>query len=191
MKTIIVSLLLVISSVIFGQDTIQLSTGNYAVITAKGTTYFSTIKNTDSLNKAACMRFDRVVDEFDNSVTITYNVNSDVSFIKIVKNGVSSYYLSIYIKESGIYAGKGVGLILSQYNTNTDEYVNKLTINKPNQKVDFSYIGSDFYTTAFIKLIPADLEMLKKSDHMKYKLYISNSECYYDMERIKCLIKSK
>lgn len=88
MKTIILSLLLVISSAIFGQDTIQISTGNYAVVTAnQGTTYFSTIRNTDSLNKVACMRFDRVVDEFDKSVTITYDVNSDVSFIKIIKNG--------------------------------------------------------------------------------------------------------
>lgn len=191
MKTIILSFLLAISTFIFGQDTIQISKGNYAVITASGTTYFSTIKNTDSLDKAACMKFDKVIDEFDKSVTITYDVNSDVSFIKIIKNGVVTFYLSIYIKEGGIYTGTGISLILSQYNTNTAEYVNKLMIKRPNQKVDYSYIGDSFYTTAFIKLTPADLEMFKKSDHMKYKLYISNSECYYDTERIKCLIKSK
>ncbi len=191
MKTIILSILLVISSIIFGQDTIQISTGNYAVVTNQGTTYFSTIKNIDSLNKVACMRFDRVVDEFDKSVTITYDVNSDVSFIKIIKNGFVTFYLSIYIKEAGIYTGTGVSLILSQYNTNTAEYVNKLMIKRPNQKVDYSYIGSDFYTTAFIKLTPADLELFKKSDNIKYKLYISNGECNYETERIKCLIKSK
>lgn len=99
MKSIVLLLLLVINTLyIFGQDTIQISTGNYAVITSKGTTYFSTIRNTDSLNKAACMRFDRVVDEFDKSVTITYDVNSDVSFIKIIKNGVVTFYLSILKK---------------------------------------------------------------------------------------------
>ena len=145
----------------------------------------------DSINKVNCSKFDKVTDEFDKSVTITYDINSDVSIIKIIKSNISSYYLSIYIKERGIYTGLGVSIILCVSDTLTNTWDNKYKINRPNQVVEYSYISSDFYTTSFIKLTLADLELLKKGEYMKYKLYISNGECHYDTERIKCLIKAK
>lgn len=127
------------------------------------------------------MKFERVVDEFDKSVTITYDVNSDVSFIKIIEKASTHYYLSIYIKESSIYTGKGATIILSD----------KYKIFKPNERIDYTLINNQFYTTGFITLTVADLELFKKGEYMKYKLYISTGEYSYDPERIKCLMKSK
>lgn len=145
----------------------------------------------DSINRENCLKFDKVIDEFDRSVTLTYQINSDVSVIKIISGSVSSYYLSIYIKENSIYTGLGVSIILCVSDTLTNTLNNKYKINKANQLVDCSYINNNFYTKSFIKLKVADLELLKKGEYMKYKLYISNGECSYDQERIKCLIKAK
>jgi hypothetical protein len=54
-----------------------------------------------------CDFLEKETDQFTGEITINYNATKDVSFIKIIKNGIASFYLSIYIKESGVYMGKG------------------------------------------------------------------------------------
>ena len=95
------------------------------------------------------------------------------------------YYLSIWIKETGIYTGTGVSIILK----------NEKKINKPSAKVEYSYAGSSFYTTTFIQLTNEDIALLKQSGIAKYKLYISTGEItdYSDLSKdlFNCLVKAK
>jgi len=146
----------------------------------------SLTKKTDSLD---CSSVTKTVDEFTGEITfearITADDGGDVSFLKIKKGGVTIYYLSIWIKETGIYTGTGVTIILK----------NGKKISKPSAKVDYSYAGSSFYTTAFIKLTADDIALLKQSGIEKYKLYISTGEIspYSDLSKdfFNCIVKAK
>ncbi|EKT4520734.1 hypothetical protein JE950_002392 [Flavobacterium psychrophilum] len=89
------------------------------------------------------------------------------------------------IKESNIYMGNGVTIILK----------NGKKINKPNEKVESSYIGSNFYSKAFISLSKTDIALLKESGISKYKLYISTGDISKQSDKIKelfnCLLLIK
>lgn len=145
------------------------------------TTYTEANNNCDFITKE--------VDEFSGEKTFTAKVaaknGDDISFIKVIKGKSEVYYLSIWIKESGIYTGTGVSIILK----------NGKRINKPNEKVDYNYSAGDFYTTAFIRLNPSDIQLLKQSGISKYKLYISQGEVesFSDLSKdyFNCLTKSK
>lgn len=108
----------------------------------------------------------RTVDDFSGEITIEAKITDDASFIKIKTGNIIRYYLSIYIAESGIYNGKGVTIILQ----------NGKKINKPNELVESTYIAGNFYTRAFIRLTTNDIQLLKQSGIVKYKLYISSDE---------------
>jgi len=142
-----------------------------------------------SLNALDCSSITKETDDFSGEITYTAKIdannNGDVSYIKVIKGKSITYYLSIWIKENGIYTGAGVSIILK----------NGKTINKPNEKVDYSYAGSNFYTTAFIRLNATDIALLKQSGISKYKLYISKGEIEEQSDLAKdyfnCLVKCK
>ncbi|MCX6234789.1 MAG: hypothetical protein NT175_08705 [Bacteroidetes bacterium] len=154
---------------------------------------FSFSQTTDTLIQKAesinCDGVTKTVDEFTGEKTFEFHIDADdgsiVSFSKIINKGVTAYYLSIWIKESGIYTGTGVNLILK----------NGKKINKPNEKVDYSYAGSSFYTTTFIRLTSADIALLKQSGIEKYKLYISTGQISdksdISKDLFNCLLKAK
>ncbi len=123
------------------------------------------------------------VDEFSGEITYDATITDDVSFLKIKKDGVIKYYLSIWIKETGIYTGTGVWIILK----------NGKRINKPNEKVGYDYVGGSFYTKTFIRLTNEDITLLKQSGIEKYKLYISTGEIDSDISKdiFNCLLKAK
>lgn len=150
-------------------------------------------QTTDSLvsrnDSEDCERITKTVDEFTGEIKFEFSITDDnggdVNFLKIIRGGSTVYYLSIYIKEAGIYTGTGVILILK----------NGKKINKPNAKVDYSYAGSSFYTTTFIRLGAEDIALLKQSSIEKYKLYISSSSItenpYASKDLFNCLLKVK
>jgi hypothetical protein len=150
-----------------------------------------TIKNnsiTNNIEKVdVCKEIYKEVDEFNGEVKWQADVTSDLSFIKYKRKGNNYvYYLSIKIRESGIYYGDGVTIILQ----------NGIKINKPNEKVESDYLGGDFYSRAFITLTSKDIELLKKSGISKYKLYISKDELPEEFKTkckdlFNCLVKSK
>ena len=142
----------------------------------------STTQKIDSID---CSGVTKTVDEFSGEITFEARITDDINFLKIKKGGVIKYYLSIWIKETGIYTGTGVSIILK----------NGKKINKPSAKVEYSYAGSSFYTTTFIQLIADDIALLKQSGIEKYKLYISTGEIsdYSNLSKdlFNCLIKAK
>ena len=143
----------------------------------------------DSMNEFECSVVKKVTDDFSGEITYTATIDAkddgDVSFIKVIRGKSTTYYLSIWVKESGIYTGRGVSIILR----------NGKRINKPNEKVDYTYSASDFYTTAFIRLSAADIALLKQSGIKKYKLYISEGEIEEQSDLTKdyfnCLVKAR
>jgi|GEM_PF-2423432 hypothetical protein len=153
------------------------------------TTVFSFGQKTDSIaqkiDSIDCSGVTKTVDEFSGEITFEARITDDVNFLKIKKSGVIKYYLSIWIKETGIYTGTGVSIILK----------NEKKINKPSAKVEYSYAGSSFYTTTFIQLTNEDIALLKQSGIAKYKLYISTGEItdYSDLSKdlFNCLVKAK
>lgn len=135
--------------------------------------------------KDPCSNIKRNVDEFTGEISMQFNdKGGELTFLKYIKDGVTDYYLSIRIKESSIYTGEGVYLILS----------NGKKISKPNEKVDYDYLGGDFYTDVFCELSKEDIEMLKESPIVKYKAYIlTGSTEYYEETHAKflCLLDLK
>jgi len=146
-------------------------------------------QNPDSTNTVDCSVITKEKDDFSGEMTYTARIDvendGDVSFIKVIKGKSVVYYLSIWVKESGIYTGEGVSIILK----------NGKRINKPNEKVDYSYTAGDFYTTAFMRLTPNDISLLKQSGISKYKLYISQGELLdksnLSKDYFNCLLKCK
>lgn len=132
-----------------------------------------------------CSGITKIIDEFSGEITFEARITDDVNFLKIKKGNVIKYYLSIWIKETGIYTGNGVSIILK----------NEKKINKPNAKVEYNYVGGNFYTTTFIQLTTEDITLLKQSGITKYKLYISTGEItdYSDFSKdiFNCLVKAK
>ncbi len=132
-----------------------------------------------------CEGIELKTDKFSDKKTYKFDDDGgDISFYKIIENGISIYYLSIYSKTSGIYTGTGVNLILS----NGSKY------SFPTAKVDNSYISSDFYSTCFIKLNINDINTFKKYGIKDYKLYIvEGSSISYDksIKLFNCLINKK
>ncbi len=127
----------------------------------------------------------REVDQFTEKVT--YNIadaGGDISYVKVIEKGVPRYYLSIWKKESGIYTGKGVILILE----------NGKKIEKPNETVDYTYSSGDFYTKIFMKLNTNDIALLKESGIAKFKIYITEGFTNSAKETtilFNCLVKAK
>lgn len=149
----------------------------------------TTTSKIESNNLITCDIIKRKVDEFNGEksfdFTVKSNDGSDVSIIKVVNKGISIYYLSIMIRESNIYRGNGVTIILK----------NGKKINKPNEKVESTYLGSDFYSKTFISLSKTDIALLKESGISKYKLYISTGDISEHSDKIKelfnCLLTIK
>jgi hypothetical protein len=163
-KTILLLAFVAITAISFGQKTDSIA------------------QKIDSID---CSRVTKTVDEFSGEITYEARITDDVNFLKIKKNGVIKYYLSIWIKETGIYTGTGVSIILK----------NGKKINKPSAKVEYNYAGSSFYTTTFIQLTNEDIALLKQSGIEKFKLYISTGEItdYSDLSKdlFNCLVKAK
>lgn len=129
-----------------------------------------------------CDYISKKVDEFTGEKTFKLKINDDVTFLKCIENNTTSYYLSIYIKEVGIYTGKGVILLLA----------NGQKINKPNEEVECTYMSSSFYTKSFIKLTNSDLQLLKNNALQKYKLYVSEGGIPpYNLNYFTCLLNSQ
>jgi hypothetical protein len=142
----------------------------------------STSQKVDSIN---CNRIIKEIDEFSGEITYEAKVTNDVIFFKFKDKGIVEYCLSIWVKETDIYTGTGVTIILK----------NGKKINKPNAKVESTYSGGSFYTTTFIRLTNYDIELLKQSGVEKYKLYVSTGQIigYSDLSKdiFNCLIKAK
>ena len=188
MKKIITMITLMMCSVFtFGQN----KNGHWDSILMSDNTYYKHFINNlsgkekeDSINqfKLNPCNLNRIIDEFTGDVT--YYVNSDVSFTKVISKGISKLYLSIWIKEDDIYTGKGVILILE----------NGKKINKPNENVEYTYSSGSFYATTFIQLTNQDILLLKESGISKFKLYILDGYTNFSKEtceQFNCLIKSK
>jgi hypothetical protein len=154
--------------------------------------FMETISHAQSLDSLAkendnidCSSLKKTIDEFTDVITYKAKISNEVDFLKIIKDGVSNYYLSIWIKEPGIYTGKGVNLILK----------NGEKLNKPDAEVGYSYAGGNFYTTTFIKLNKDDIALLKQSGIEKYKVYISTGKISdstdFPKNLFNCLIKAK
>jgi len=125
-------------------------------------------------------------DEFLGETTFNAEITDEVRFIKIKNGSTTRYYLSIWIKETGIYTGRGVTIILQ----------NGKRINRPGEKVESKYTAGSFYTTAFITLTVADITLLKQSGILKYKLYISTGELFNyfakcSKDLFNCLVNAK
>lgn len=163
-KYILIFIVFLISSILsFGQTNVNWD----SIITVYRIDSTKAYKKEFSVNPCG---LDRKIDEFTGEITCTIvDDGGDISFVKIIKAGISSYYLSIWIKESGIYTGTGVVLILE----------NGQKISKPTAKVDYNYAANSFYTTVFLKLNANDIALLKTSGISKYKLYISEGQTAY------------
>ncbi|HRH58777.1 MAG TPA: hypothetical protein PLS10_14085 [Chitinophagales bacterium] len=134
--------------------------------------------------KEPCVNIRKTIDDFTGEITFIFSdKGNQISFIKYIKNGVTDYYVSISIKENGIYTGKGVYFIL----------MNGKKINKPNEDVDYDY-NDGFYTSAFFKLSKQDIEMFKESPIDRFKAYISEGATFEPEEtfnKFKCLLNKK
>lgn len=141
--------------------------------------------NAPQTKKNPCYGIERKLDEFTGEISMHFNdKGGELTFHKYIKDGIIDYYLSIRIKESSIYTGEGVYLILR----------NGKKISKPNEEVDYDYLGGDFYTDVFCELSKEDIEMLKESPIEKYKAYIlTGSTEYYEETHAKfmCLLDLK
>ena len=111
-------------------------------------------------NNIDCSSLEKTIDEFTDAITYKAEISNEVDFFKIINDGVSNYYLNIWIKESGIYTGKGVYIILK----------NGKKLNKPDAEVGYRYTSGNFYATAFIKLTKDDIVLLKQSGIEKYQI---------------------
>jgi len=164
-KTILLSAFVAITAISFGQKTDSLA------------------QNIDSIDCTGLVT--KTVDEFNGEIEYKVRITEDVKFLKYNESGVIRYYLSIWIKETGIYKGTGVCIILE----------NGKKINKPSAKVESKYVGRSFYTTSFIRLTNEDIALLKQSGIEKYKLYISTGEIkdysYLSKYLFNCLVKAK
>jgi hypothetical protein len=153
------------------------------------TTSISFGQNTDSItpkiDSIDCSSIYKEVDEFSGEIKFDAQITANVKFLKTKKDGVSKYFLSLWVKSTGIYTGTGVTIILK----------NGRKINKPSAKVHYSYAGSSFYTTTFIQLTNEDISLFKQSGIAKYKLYISTGEITDNSDLSKdlfnCLVNAK
>lgn len=154
------------------------------------TTTFTFGQKADSISQKIdsidCSSVTKKVDDFSGEITFRTDIVDYNSFTKVItKEGIIVYYLSLRIKESGIYTGTGVTIILK----------NGTRINKPNQEVGYTLLGDNFYVTAFFRLTAADIVLLKESGIEKYKLYISTADisAYSDRskDRFNCLVNAK
>lgn len=132
-----------------------------------------------------CEEIELETDKFSDKKTYKFiDDDGDIYFYKIIENGVSNYYLSIYLKTNQIYTGTGVSLILS----NGSKY------SFPAAKVDYSYISSDFYTNCFIQLNKNDINTFKKYGIKDFKLYIfegSSTSYEKSIKLFNCLINKQ
>lgn len=142
----------------------------------------------EKTNNGVCEELNKEVDEFTGEITIQFDIyteDNQVSFIKIINKKLTVYYLDIDIKETGIYTGTGVYLILK----------NGKKISKPYEKVNYIYLGHNFYSRAFIRLTAQDISLLKLSGLSKFKLYISTGQITDKSDYLKdlfnCLLKAK
>jgi len=152
---------------------------------------FSQIKDTVTAQSKTnyCDAIKKTVDEFSGEKTYEFRIDDNkgghLSISKVIDKKLIVYYLSIWIKESGIYTGEGVTIILK----------GGKKINKPSEVVEYSLLGNTFYTKAFMSLKPADIIMLKENGIDKYKLYISESQISDKSDLCKelfnCLISAK
>ncbi len=102
-------------------------------------------------------------DKFTGDTTYSTIEEGGIRYIKVKNKGTVIYYLSVYSNTgSSIYTGKGVSLILS----------NGQIISFPSEEVDYSYIGSNFYSKCFIRLSEENIQLLKLNGIKYYKLYI-------------------
>ncbi len=148
---------------------------------------FSTISFAfgQKIDSIDCSGVRKTTDEFTGYMDFKVRITDEVYFLKIKNGGVSTYYLSIWIKVLGFYHGQGVRIILK----------NGERIYKPNEEVVANYSASDFYVTAFIRLTTADIALLKQSGIEKYKLSFSTGDIsdYSDLSKdlFNCIVKAK
>jgi hypothetical protein len=109
---------------------------------------------------------EKEVDDFTKEVRFMTPLNNQVgSLWKYVKNGKTTYYLSMEIESSGIYRGNGVYVL----------FTDGTKWSRPNEKVDVKY-RSGFQNSVFIPLTTTDLQIFKTKTIRKYRLYIHDQE---------------
>jgi hypothetical protein len=122
------------------------------------------------------------VDDLDDKITYRSPILNDVSITKVIKNGTSSYYLSLRTEGSTLnYDGKGV-IVLFQDGTKWS---------KPTEKIDVKSVeGSGWGYRSFITLTQEDLLLFSSKVIKKFRLYIYDNESPDDVEKFPFFVQS-
>jgi|SaaInlStandDraft_2_1057019.scaffolds.fasta_scaffold31678_1 hypothetical protein len=116
-----------------------------------------------------CKKIDVTVDKFNGETKYRTPLLKQISFIKYIKEGKETIYMSIRTIGSTPSTGEGVTILLDngekiEKNVDTDVSVNS---------------NAQFEHSAFFRLTKADIELLKKHNITDTRLYI------FDMKILK------
>ena len=119
-------------------------------------------------DSTACDRLEKKYDEFEKETSFHTPILLYTYFEKVISKTATSYYLSLYSKGKTISsATKGVKIILS----------NNQILSFPTEKISLDASRVDGYSyRAFIKLDAATLQLIKKYQIRKWRLYIYDNE---------------
>lgn len=130
--------------------------------------------------------FTRYVDKFTGNISITGDLDAQISFAKFIRNSDTSYH--ICLKASGsepCYNKKGVTVLIE----------NSLRIERPNEDIMCKMKTANFYTnTAIVKLSKVEVDFLTKNLITDFRLYytdktITNSLAVKYRDELLCLLK--
>ena len=106
-------------------------------------------------------------DEFNKETTFNTPVQKECVLTKVVSKKSAVYYLSLTADGSTVNVNiKGVKIILS----------NKQVLSSPSEEIDVKVSDNGYTYSAFIRLQPDKLSLLKKFKINKWQLYVYDSE---------------
>ena len=131
----------------------------------------------------------REANKFSKEITIRSPLLKKVSFSKVIAKGVPTYYVSLSILGSTVNVNEHGVIILLE---------NGKRIARPKEEIDVeaNSSGDGFTYSAFVRLTPADLQLLKTQKITDFQLYIydanlETSEQQEAQQYITCLLQAK
>jgi len=125
---------------------------------------------------------EKQVDDFEDKITFNSPITNDLSIMKVIQKGKTTYYLSLETSGSTLnYNGKGVTILFKDGTKWT----------KPNEKIDVKVIdGSGWGYSSFITLNQQDLLLFSKKVIKKFRLYIYDNENPNEVEKFPYYVQS-
>lgn len=121
----------------------------------------------DAPSKPCKNRLKREVDEITNEIKIKSPYSMNAVILKYIKEGNSTYYLSLNAKGYTVSVGeKGVTILF----TDGSKFV------KPNAEIDVEAENGYYNYSAFLRLNKSEIKLFEDKIIKKFRLYIYDSE---------------